>query len=44
MAKSTKRKIRKNVVKAVMDGLSRLRNKEDIEALRGVEIEVVKRW
>ena len=34
----------KNVVKAVMDGLSKLRNKEDIEALRGVEIEVVKRW
>lgn len=34
----------KNVVKAVMDGLTKLRNKEDIEALRGVEIEVVKRW
>ena len=34
----------KNVVKAVMDGLSKLRNKEEIEALRGVEIEVVKRW
>ena len=34
----------KNVVKAVMDGLSKLRNKEDVEALRGVEIEVVKRW
>lgn len=34
----------KNVVKAVMDGLSKLRNKEDIEMLRGVEIEAVKRW
>lgn len=34
----------KNVVKAVMDGLSKLRTKEDIEALRGVEIEAVKRW
>jgi small subunit ribosomal protein S5 len=34
----------KNVVKAVMDGLSKLRNKEDIETLRGVEIEAVKRW
>lgn len=34
----------KNVVKAVMDGLLKLRNKESIEALRGVEIEVSKRW
>lgn len=34
----------KNVVKAVMDGLCKLRRKEDIEALRGVEIEAVKRW
>lgn len=34
----------KNVVKAVMDGLSRLRNKEMVESLRGVEVEVVKRW
>jgi small subunit ribosomal protein S5 len=34
----------KNVVKAVIDGLIRLRNKEMIESLRGVEIETVKRW
>ncbi|MCK5171943.1 MAG: 30S ribosomal protein S5, partial [Planctomycetes bacterium] len=34
----------KNVVKAVMDGLTRLRDKETIESLRGVEIEAVKRW
>lgn len=34
----------KNVVKAVMDGLLKLRNKETIESLRGVEIEAVKRW
>ena len=34
----------KNVVKAVMDGLLKLRNKESIESLRGVEIEAVKRW
>ncbi len=33
----------KNVVKAVMDGLSKLRNKEAVEMLRGVEIEAVKR-
>ena len=31
----------KNVVKAVMDGLMKLRNKEDIEELRGVKIETV---
>jgi small subunit ribosomal protein S5 len=34
----------KNVVKATLDGLVRLRNKEMVEALRGVEVEVVKRW
>ena len=34
----------KNVVKAVMDGLLKLRDKETVEALRGVEIEVEKRW
>jgi small subunit ribosomal protein S5 len=34
----------KNVVKAVMDGLLRLRNKEMIQSLRGVEVEAVKRW
>ena len=34
----------KNVVKAVMDGLMKLRDKETVEALRGVEIEVEKRW
>ena len=34
----------KNVVKATMNGLSRLRSKESIESLRGVEIETVKRW
>ena len=34
----------KNVVKAAMDGLMRLRSKEDIEALRGVEVQPVKRW
>ena len=34
----------KNVVKAVMDGLLKLRNKEMVEALRGVEVETVKRW
>ncbi|MEE9366242.1 MAG: 30S ribosomal protein S5, partial [Dehalococcoidales bacterium] len=28
----------KNVVKAVMDGLLKLRNKEAVQALRGVEI------
>ena len=32
------------VVKAVMDGLNRLRDQETIESLRGVEIEAVKRW
>ncbi|MBN1788670.1 MAG: 30S ribosomal protein S5 [Sedimentisphaerales bacterium] len=34
----------KNVVKATMDGLLRLRNSEAIAELRGVEIEAVKRW
>lgn len=34
----------KNVVKAAMDGLLKLRNKEIVESLRGVEVEVVKRW
>jgi small subunit ribosomal protein S5 len=34
----------KNVVKAAMDGLLKLRNKEMVESLRGVEIEVIKRW
>lgn len=34
----------KNVVKAVMDGLVKLRDKESIESLRGVEIETVQRW
>ena len=34
----------KNVVKAVLDGLMRLRNKESVEALRGVKIETVRRW
>ena len=34
----------KNVVKATMGALLKLRNKEMIESLRGVEIEVVKRW
>lgn len=34
----------KNVVKAVMDGLLKLRDKETVESLRGVEVEVEKRW
>jgi small subunit ribosomal protein S5 len=34
----------KNVVKAVMNGLLRLRDKEAVESLRGVKIEAVKRW
>lgn len=34
----------KNVVKATMDGLSKLRSKETIESLRGVKIEIIKRW
>ena len=34
----------KNVVKATLDGLSRLRSQESIKSLRGVEVEAVKRW
>jgi small subunit ribosomal protein S5 len=34
----------KNVVKATLDGLLKLRCKEALEALRGVEIKQVKRW
>jgi small subunit ribosomal protein S5 len=34
----------KNVVKATMDGLLKLHSKEEIEALRGVEVQPVKRW
>jgi len=34
----------KNVVKATLDGLLKLRNSETIASLRGVEIEAVKRW
>jgi small subunit ribosomal protein S5 len=34
----------KNVVKATLRGLLKLRSKEVIESLRGVEVEAVKRW
>ena len=34
----------KNVLKATMDGLMKLRTKEVIEQLRGVEVQPVKRW
>lgn len=34
----------KNVVKATLNGLMRLRSKEMAEALRGVEVEAIKRW
>ena len=34
----------KNVVKATMDGLLRMRSKEMVEQLRGVEVQLVKRW
>jgi small subunit ribosomal protein S5 len=34
----------KNVVKATLDGLVRLKSKEMVESLRGVEIEAMKRW
>jgi len=34
----------KNVVKATLDGLLKLRSKEMVESLRGVEIDAVKRW
>ena len=34
----------KNVLKATMDGLMKLRTKEVMERLRGVEVQPVKRW
>jgi len=34
----------KNVVKATLDGLLRLRDKEMVESLRGVKVETLKRW
>ena len=34
----------KNVVKATLDGLLRLRSKETVESLRGVEVQAIKRW
>lgn len=34
----------KNVVKATLNGLLKLRSKEMVESLRGVKIEVIKRW
>jgi len=34
----------KNVVKATMNGLLKLRSKEMVEAMRGVEVQQVKRW
>lgn len=34
----------KNVVKATLDGLLKLRSKEMVESLRGVQVEAVKRW
>ena len=34
----------KNVAKATLDGLLKLRSKEMAQSLRGVEIEVMKRW
>ena len=34
----------KNVVKATLNGLLKLRSKETVEALRGVEVQTVKRW
>ena len=34
----------KNVVKATLDGLLRLRSKEMVESLRGVEVKAIKRW
>ena len=34
----------KNVVKATLNGLLKLKNKEMVESLRGVEVEPVKRW
>ena len=34
----------KNVVKATLNGLLKLRSKEMVESLRGVQVETVKRW
>ena len=34
----------KNVVKATLDGLLKLRSHETIESLRGVKFEAIKRW
>ena len=34
----------KNVVKATLNGLLRLRSKERVESLRGVQVEAIKRW
>ena len=34
----------KNVVKATMNGLLKLRSKETVESLRGIEVETIKRW
>jgi len=34
----------KNVVKATLDGLLKLRSKEMVESLRGVKIQAIKRW
>ncbi len=34
----------KNVVKATLNGLLKLRDKEMIESLRGVKVEAIKRW
>ena len=34
----------KNVVKATLEGLLKLRNREMVAALRGVKIEEIKRW
>ncbi len=34
----------KNVAKATLDGLQKLRSKETVESLRGVEVETIKRW
>lgn len=34
----------KNVVKATLSGLLKLHSKEDVESLRGVKVEAVKRW
>ncbi len=34
----------KNVVKAAMDGLSKLKSRQEVAALRGVELEINKRW